>query len=48
MAGTPSLPAPSPAPVVGIDVSARWFDVARGAEVRRFPNTGQGIAVCVG
>ena len=48
MAGTPSLPAPPAAPVVGIDVSARWFDVARGAEQRRFPNTGQGIAAGVG
>jgi transposase len=48
MAGTTSLPAPPAAPVVGIDVSARWFDVARGAEVRRFPNTGQGITACLG
>jgi transposase len=47
MAGTTSPPAPTTAPVVGIDVSARWFDVARGAALRRFPNTGQGIAACV-
>jgi transposase len=47
MAGTISPPVPTPAPVVGIDVSARWFDVARDAELRRFPNTGQGIVACV-
>jgi transposase len=28
----------------GVDVSARWFDVAGGAEVRRFANTPSGIA----
>jgi transposase len=33
---------------LGVDVSARWFDVARGPEVRRFPNTAPGIAACLG
>ena len=32
----------------GVDISARWFDVARGAAVRRFPNTPAGIAACLG
>jgi transposase len=31
----------------GVDISARWFDVARGAEVRRFPNTSEGITACL-
>jgi transposase len=31
----------------GVDVSARWFDVAGGAEVRRFANTPSGIAACL-
>jgi transposase len=35
------------AQTLGIDVSARWFDVARGAEVRRFPNNAEGIAACL-
>jgi transposase len=47
MAGTIAPPTPAAAPVVGIDISARWFDVARGAALRRFPNTGPGIAACV-
>ena len=47
MAGTTVPPAPTAAPVVGIDVSARWFDVARGAALRRFQNTAEGIAACV-
>jgi transposase len=34
-------------PVVGIDISARWFDVARGGDLRRFANTDEGIAACV-
>ena len=29
---------------LGVDISARWFDVAHGTEVRRFPNTAPGIA----
>jgi transposase len=33
---------------LGVDVSARWFDVARGSEVKRFPNTAPGIAACLG
>jgi transposase len=28
---------------LGVDVSARWFDVARDGEVRRFANTPEGI-----
>jgi transposase len=39
--------APTADPVVGIDISARWFDAARGAELRRFPNTDEGIRVCL-
>jgi len=35
------------AQTLGIDVSARWFDVARDAEVRRFPNNAEGIAACL-
>ena len=35
-------------PVVGIDSSARWFDAARGAELRRFPKTDMGISACLG
>ncbi len=31
----------------GADVSARWFDVARDGEVRRFANTPDGIAACL-
>src|SRR5262249_42304844 len=29
--------------VVGIDISARWFDAARGPERRRFPTTATGL-----
>src|SRR5215210_6627060 len=36
-----------PPTTYGVDISARWFDVARGAEVRRFPNTPAGIAACL-
>jgi transposase len=36
------------AETLGVDVSARWFDVARGTEVRRFANTAPGIAACLG
>jgi len=39
--------APTADPVVGIDISARWFDAARGAELRRFPNTDAGIRACL-
>jgi transposase len=38
---------PTVDPVVGIDVSARWFDAARGAALRRFPNTDAGIHACL-
>ena len=38
---------PTVEPVVGIDISARWFDAARGAELRRFPNTDAGISACL-
>src|SRR5687768_9694520 len=31
----------------GVDISARWFDLALGTEVRRFPNTPSGIAACL-
>src|SRR5918998_3349560 len=31
----------------GIDISARWFDVAHQAAVRRFPNTPAGIGACL-
>ena len=31
----------------GIDISARWFDVAHQADVRRFPNTPAGIGACL-
>jgi transposase len=33
---------------LGVDISARWFDVAQGTAVRRFPNTAPGIAACLG
>jgi transposase len=36
------------AQTLGVDVSARWFDVARDGEVRRFPNGADGIAACLG
>src|SRR5918997_3841907 len=39
--------APTADPVVGIDISARWFDAARGAQLRRFPNTDTGISACL-
>src|ERR687896_2447306 len=39
--------APTADPVVGIDLSARWFDAARGAQLRRFPNTDAGISACL-
>jgi transposase len=32
---------------LGVDVSARWFDVARDAEVRRFASSADGIAACL-
>jgi transposase len=31
----------------GVDISARWFDVAYGGEVRRFANTSIGIRACL-
>ena len=31
----------------GIDISARWFDVAHQADVRRSPNTSAGIGACL-
>ena len=31
----------------GVDISARWFDVAHLEAVRRFPNTPAGIAACL-
>ena len=37
-----------PPTTFGVDISARWFDVARGAEARRFPNTPAGIAAFLG
>jgi transposase len=33
-------------PTVGVDISARWFDVAYAEEVRRFANTTSGITAC--
>jgi transposase len=33
---------------LGVDISARWFDVAYGPAVRRFANTAPGIAACLG
>lgn len=32
---------------LGVDISARWFDVAHLDEVRRFPNDPTGIAACL-
>jgi transposase len=32
---------------LGVDISARWFDVAHAEAVRRFPNTPAGIAACL-
>ena len=32
---------------LGVDISARWFDVAHGQEVRRFTNTSSGITACL-
>src|SRR5919199_3775498 len=31
----------------GVDISARWFDVAQAEEVRRFANTATGINACL-
>jgi transposase len=31
----------------GVDISARWFDVAHAEEVRRFGNTSAGISTCL-
>jgi transposase len=33
---------------LGVDISARWFDVASAEEVRRFTNTSAGISACLG
>jgi transposase len=35
------------APTLGVDISARWFDVARDAQPRRFANSADGIAGCL-
>src|ERR671933_2055773 len=32
---------------LGVDISARWFDVAQGEQVRRFANTSSGITACL-
>ena len=32
---------------LGVDISARWFDVAHLDEVKRFPNDPTGIAACL-
>src|ERR671929_1008542 len=32
---------------LGIDISARWFDVAHAEQVRRFANTSTGIQACL-
>jgi transposase len=40
-------PAPTADPVVGSDSSAQWFDAARGAALRRVPNTGPGVRACL-
>lgn len=47
MAGTALAAAPHLDPIVGIDIAARWFDVARGPALRRFPNTAAGVSACV-
>ena len=31
----------------GVDISARWFDVAHAEQVRRFANTSTGIQACL-
>jgi transposase len=31
----------------GVDISARWFDVAHAEDVRRFANTASGISACL-
>jgi transposase len=31
----------------GVDISARWFDVAHGEDVRRFANASTGITACL-
>src|SRR5205823_12644768 len=31
----------------GVDISARWFDVAQVEEVRRFTNSSTGISACL-
>jgi transposase len=31
----------------GVDISAHWFDVAHGEQVRRFANTSTGITACL-
>ena len=36
-----------PTQTLGVDISARWFDVAHVEEVRRFANTAPGITACL-
>jgi transposase len=36
-----------PPTTFGVDISARWFDVAHAEAVRRFPSTPTGIAACL-
>jgi transposase len=36
-----------PIQTLGVDISARWFDVAHVQQVRRFDNTSAGIAACL-
>ena len=31
----------------GVDISAHWFDVAHGEQVRRFANTSTGVTACL-
>jgi transposase len=36
-----------PGQTLGVDISARWFDVAQAEEVRRFADTAAGSAACL-
>jgi hypothetical protein len=44
---TPALETVMTIQTFGVDISARWFDVAHVQEVRRFANTASGITGCL-
>ncbi len=48
MGSNATLPAPANEAIpLGVDIFARWFDLAGKGDVRRFPNTPEGIAGCL-